>query len=181
MFSCFSTLWHEPWDTVMNQPNLYIHMELLLYFLISLKSNVFFCFEVFVSWITQMHRRLNPFRLLFEQKTILTMNHLMLILFLASTPHRDLEFFCFVFVFGSTFMLDVVVKARTVSLSGQTKIKLTVDIQSGKLMAIKPTKMVLNDTNVFAHDKSSYYSSFWFSLYIFFHLTLCPSFVHAVL
>ena len=40
-----------------------------------------------------------------------------------------------------------------VSLSGQ-KIKLTVDIQAGKLMAIKPTKTCLNDNNVFSHDKS---------------------------
>ena len=39
------------------------------------------------------------------------------------------------------------------SLSGQTKIKLTVDIQAGKLMTIKPTKSVLNDKNVFSHDK----------------------------
>jgi len=41
-----------------------------------------------------------------------------------------------------------------VSLSGQAKIKLTVDIQGGKLMTIKPTKNVLNDNNVFSHDKS---------------------------
>ena len=42
-----------------------------------------------------------------------------------------------------------------VLLSGQTKIKLTVDIQAGKLMAIKPTKNVLNENNVFTHDKST--------------------------
>ena len=45
-------------------------------------------------------------------------------------------------------------QAKTVSLSGQGKIKLTVDIQGGKLMAIKPSKNVLNDNNVFSHDKS---------------------------
>jgi len=39
--------------------------------------------------------------------------------------------------------------------SGQAKIKLTVDIQAGKLMAIKPTKSILNDNNVFSHDKSA--------------------------
>jgi len=47
----------------------------------------------------------------------------------------------------------LLVQAKTVSLSGQ-KIKLTVDIQAGKLMAIKPTKTCLNDNNVFSHDKS---------------------------
>jgi len=46
-------------------------------------------------------------------------------------------------------------QAKTVSLSGQGKIKLTVDIQGGKLMAIKPTKNILNDNNVFTHDKST--------------------------
>jgi len=48
-----------------------------------------------------------------------------------------------------------VVQAKTVSLS-QAKIKLTIDIQGGKLMAIKPTKNVMNDNNVFTHDKSTY-------------------------
>ena len=48
----------------------------------------------------------------------------------------------------------LLMQAKTVSLSGQAKIKLTVDIQAGKLMAIKPTKSILNDNNVFSHDKS---------------------------
>jgi len=53
-----------------------------------------------------------------------------------------------------TDMYNTVVQAKTVSLSGQAKIKLTVDIQGGKFMAIKPTKNVMNDNNVFTHDKS---------------------------
>ena len=34
------------------------------------------------------------------------------------------------------------------------KINLTVDIQSGKLFAVKPSKEILDDSNVFTHDKS---------------------------
>ena len=38
----------------------------------------------------------------------------------------------------------------------QAKIKLTVDIQSGKLLAIKPNKDCLNEKNVFTHERSEF-------------------------
>ena len=34
------------------------------------------------------------------------------------------------------------------------KITLTVDVQAGKLFAVKPTKDILNEQNVFTHNKS---------------------------
>jgi len=70
----------------------------------------------------------------------------------------------------------LLVQAKTVSVRGQAKIKLTVDIQAGKLMAIKPTKSILNDNNVFSHDKSmlvvfgTYYSA---NILLCFPIHLC--------
>jgi len=49
----------------------------------------------------------------------------------------------------------VLLQAKVLKLTVLSKIKLTVDIQAGKLLAVKPTKDVLNDKNVFSHDRST--------------------------
>jgi hypothetical protein len=55
-------------------------------------------------------------------------------------------------------LLLLLLQAKMLTLSQAKRIKLTVDIQVGKLLAIKPHKEVLNDSNVFTHDKSTFIS-----------------------
>ena len=48
------------------------------------------------------------------------------------------------------------VQAKLVKLGKDAKVKLTVDIQSGKLFCVKPSKDILDESNMFTHDKGRY-------------------------